>query len=141
MQARHTYVKLTGGKGPDVRLTADVPRKKKATRGMIGDTVRGNEAGLHRAGVERLDASKPDPLVLTVVKDGVPFRTETVTSNDHVLSFHTTRARPLPAAAQRGPMIEVVSSPIWFEPLPPRPGKGCGDANHAHDECERRECK
>ena len=29
--------------------------------------------------------------------------------------------------------IELVSSPIYFQPLPPRPGKGCGDNNHAHE--------
>ena len=71
--------------------------------------------------------------MLKVVKDGQPFRTETVTSNDHVLRFHATEHGRYRLQLQRGPTIEVVSSPIWFEPLPPRPGKGCGDRNHAHE--------
>jgi hypothetical protein len=140
VQRRHTYVKLTGGKGPDLRFTADVRRKKKLTRGMIGDTVRGNDAGFTARVLNGLDASKPDPLVLTVSRDGVPVQTETVTSNNHVLSFNTTQNGRYRLQLQRGFVIEVVSSPIWFEPLPPRPGKGCGDANHAHersDECKR----
>ena len=70
-----------------------------------------------------LDASKPDPLVLTVSRDGVPVQTETVTSNDHVLSFHTTQHGRYRLQLQRGFVIEVVSSPIWFEPLPPRPAR------------------
>jgi hypothetical protein len=139
VQRRHTYVKLTGGKGPDLRLTAEVRRKKKVTRGMIGDTVHSNEAGFTARVLNGFDESKPDPLVLTVVKDGLPWRTETVTSDDHVLSFHTAQHGRYRLQLQRGPTIEAVSSPIWFEPLPPRPGKGCGDRNHAH--ARSGECK
>jgi hypothetical protein len=139
VQGRHTYVKLTGGKGPDVRLTADVRRKKKVTRVMIGDTVRGNDAAFTARVLNGIDASKPDPLVLTVSRDGVPVQTETVTSNNHVLSFNATQHGRYRLQLQRGFVIEVVSSPIWFEPLPPRPGKGCGDANHAH--ARSGECK
>jgi len=141
VQRRHTYVKLTGGRGPDLRLTADVRRKKKVTRGMIGDTVRGTDAGFTARVLNGLDASKPDPLVLTVSRDGVPVQTETVTSNNHVLSFHTAQHGRYRLQLQRGFVIEVVSSPIWFEPLPLRPGKGCGDANHAHaraGECKKK---
>ena len=34
---------------------------------------------------------------------------------------------------QQGPYLQVVSTPIWFEPLPSRAGKGCGDKNHRHE--------
>jgi len=139
VQRRHTYVKLTGGKGPDLRLTAEVRRKKKVTRGMIGDTIRGNDAGFTARVLNGLDESKPDPLVLTVSRNGVPVQTETVTSNNHVLSFHTAQHGRYRLQLQRGFVIEVVSSPIWFEPLPSRPGKGCGDTNHAH--ARAGECK
>jgi hypothetical protein len=139
VQGRHTYVKLTGGSGPDVRLTAEVRRKKKVIRGMIGDTVRGNEATFSARVLNGFDASKPAPLMLTVVKDGLPWRTETVTSDDHVLSFDATEHGRYRLQLERGSTIEAVSSPIWFEPLPPRPGKGCGDANHAH--ARAGECK
>ena len=139
MRARHTYVKLTGGSGPDPRLTAEVPRKSKVTRGMIGDTVRGNEAHFSARVLNGFDESKPVPLVLTVVKDGLPWRTETVTSDDHVLAFNATEHGRYRLQLTREPTIEAVSSPIWFEPLPPRPGKGCGDGNHAH--ARAGECK
>ena len=131
--ARHTYVKLTGGKGPDVRLTAEVRRKKKVTRAMIGDAIRGSEATFTARVLNGFDETRPDPpLVLTIVKDGSPWRTETVTSDDHVLSFSATEHGRYRIQLQRGPVVEVVSSPIWFDPLPPRPGKGCGDGNHSH---------
>ena len=41
---------------------------------MIGDTVRGSEADFTARVLNGFDASKPDPLVLTVVKDGLPWR-------------------------------------------------------------------
>ena len=71
---------------------------------------------------------------LKVEKDGVTFHTETVTSNDHTFDFHATEHGRYRLQLERGPTVEVVSSPIWFEPLPARPGKGCGDRNHAHDD-------
>jgi hypothetical protein len=106
---------------------------------MIGDTVRGSEAGFTARVLNGFDATKPAPLVLTVVKDGLPWRAETVTSDDHVLSFDATEHGRYRLQLERGSTIEAVSSPIWFEPLPPRPGKGCGDANHAH--ARAGECK
>jgi hypothetical protein len=137
VQRRRTYVKLVGNSGPDLRFTVTVPRRndkrgKKAVRGMIGDTVRGTEAGFSARVLGGHDPAKPDPLVLTVSRDGRPVRSETVTSDDHVLDFHATAHGRYRLQLERGFVIEAVSSPIWFEPLPPRPGKGCGDANHAH---------
>jgi hypothetical protein len=139
VQARHTYVKLVGNKGPDVRLTANVP-VKKGDSGIIGDVVQGNSADFTARVTGGLDPSNPDPLLLKVVKDGVTFHTETVTSNDHVLRFHASEHGRYRLQLERGPAIEVVSSPIWFESLPTRSGKGCGDRNHAHDraaECNK----
>ena len=133
VRARHTYVKLIGNKGPDVRLTARVPGKK-GDSGIIGDVVRGNEADFTARVLNGIDFTKPDPLLLKVVKDGATLRTETVTSNDHVLEFRVTEHGRYRLQLERGPTIEVVSSPIWLEPLPSRPGKGCGDRNHAHED-------
>jgi len=139
VRARHTYVKLTGGKGPDVRLSAEVRRRKKVTRAMIGDAIRGGEAAFTARVLNGFDETHPSPLVLTLVKDGVPWRTETVTSDDHVLRFSTAEHGRYRIQLQRGPVVEVVSSPIWFDPLPARPGNGCGDPNHAHERAG--ECK
>ncbi len=132
VRARHTYVKLVGNKGPDVRLDAQVPGKK-GDSGMIGDVVRGNEVDFTARVTGGVDLAKPDPLLLKIVKDGQTFSSEPVTSNDHVLRFHVTEHGRYRLQLERGPAIEVVSSPIWFESLPARPGKGCGDRNHAHE--------
>ena len=122
-----------------MRLEARVPGKK-GDSGIIGDVVRGAEAGFTARVLDGHDPSKPDPLLLKVVKNGVTIHTETVTSDDHVFSFPASGHGHYRLQLERGVTIEVVSSPIWFEPLPPRPGKGCGDRNHAHervDECKK----
>ena len=122
-----------------MRLTAEVP-VKKGDSGIIGDVVQGNAADFTAQVLNGIDFTKPDPLLLKVVKDGVTLHTETVTSKDHVLRFHATEHGRYRLQLERGPTIEVVSSPIWFESLPARPGKGCGDRNHAHDraaECNK----
>ena len=73
------------------------------------------------------------PVELLILKDGVPIRTETVTSDDFSLPFTTSAHGRYRLQVQQGPFLQDVSSPIYFQPLPPRPGKGCGDANHAHE--------
>jgi hypothetical protein len=76
---------------------------------------------------------------LLIVKDGVALQTATVTSDDFTLPFTASEHGRYRLQVQQGSAIEVVSSPIYFEPLPPRPGKGCGDQNHAHErvaECD-----
>ena len=89
-KARHTYVKLTGDKGPDVRLTAAVPRKKGDTRHDRRHRAR-QRGGLHRAGAERHRRVEARPARADrSSRTGSPFHTETVTSNDHVLRFHAT---------------------------------------------------
>jgi hypothetical protein len=70
---------------------------------------------------------------LVIVKDGQPIRTETVTSDDFTLPFTVTEHGRYRLQVQQGPYLQVVSTPIWFEPLPARPGKGCGDMNHQHE--------
>jgi hypothetical protein len=125
IRARHTFVKPTGNKGPDLRFTVSVPRKKKskpkkALRGMMGDTVRGVEAEFTARVLGGHDPSKADPLLLTVSRDGEAVRTETVTSDDHALSFHTAQHGRYRLQLDRGGVIEAVSSPIWFEPMPPK---------------------
>ena len=129
---RHTYVKLVGNKGPDVRLTAQVPGKK-GDSGIIGDVVRGQRGGLHRAGAERHRRHEARP----AAAEGREGRGHLPHRDGHEqrprLRFHATEHGRYRLQLERGPTIEVVSSPIWFESLPTRPGKGCGDRNHAHE--------
>ena len=118
-------------------MRASVPGKK-ATRGMIGDTMRGNEADFTARVLNGIDETKPDPLVLKIVKDGYPWHTETVTSNDHVLRFQR------PSTAATGSSSSAARDRGRLEPdlvraAAARPGKGCGDPNHAHERAA--ECK
>ncbi len=115
VKARHTYVKVVGNKGPDVRFTAKVPGRH-GDSGIIGDVVRGSAADFTAEVLNGLDATNPAPLVLKVVKDGATILTDTVTSADHVFRFHATEHGRYRLQLERAPAIEVVSSPIWFEP-------------------------
>ena len=115
VKARHTYVKVVGNKGPDVRFTAKVPGQN-GDRGIIGDVVRGREVDFSAQVLNGIDFTKPDPLLLHIVKDGTIVHTDTVTSNDHVFAFHATEPGRYRLQLERGPTIEVVSTPIWFEP-------------------------
>ncbi len=136
VKARHTYVKIVANKGPDVRLTAKVPGRH-GERGIIGDVVRGREVDLRAQVLNGIDATQPDPLLLKVVKDGVAVHTETVTSNDHVYSFRASEHGRYRLQLERGPVIEVVSSPIWFEPQPKRCHwwqRRCHERGHDRDD-------
>jgi hypothetical protein len=133
IKAGHTYVKLPGNSGPDVRFTATTPRRRAPA--IFGDTVRGNEAAFVARVIGGISRTLPSngPVELQIVKDGVPIESATVTSDDFSLPFSATDHGRYRLQVQQGSALEVVSSPIYFEPLPPRPGKGCGDRNHAHD--------
>ncbi len=130
VEDRHTYVKVVGNKGPDVRLAARV-RGRHGDRGIIGDVVRGGAADFIAEVLNGLDATKPDPLVLKIVKDGATILTDTVTSADHVFAFHAAEHGRYRLQLERGPTIEVVSSPIWFEPRRKRHAR---DGGHDDDD-------
>jgi hypothetical protein len=133
IKAGHTYVKLPGNAGPDVRFTGTNPRRR--TPALFGDTLRGNQASFDARVIGGISRTLPayGPVELRIVKDGVAIQSANVTSDDFSLPFSTTEHGRYRLQVQQGTVIEVVSSPIYFEPLPPRPGKGCGDRNHAHE--------
>jgi hypothetical protein len=123
-----------------VRFTATSPRQRSPA--IIGDTLRANQADFVArvlGGVSRAPEGAGPP-ALVVLKDGVPWKSVTVDSDDFTLPFTTSDHGRYRLQLQRSAEeIELVSSPIWFQPLPPRPGKGCGDNNHAHERAG--ECK
>jgi hypothetical protein len=133
VQAGHTYVKLPGNSGPDVRFTATTARHRAPA--IFGDTVRGSQASFVARVIGGISRTLPSygPVELLIVKDGVTIQTATVTSDEFTLSFTVSEHGRYRLQVQQGSAIEVVSSPIYFEPLPLRPGKGCGDRNHAHE--------
>jgi hypothetical protein len=134
VKAGHTYVKLPGNSAPDVRFTATTPRRR-SPRAIFGDTIRGTSASFVAQVIGGISRTLPSngPVELQIVKDGDPIQSATVTSDDFSLPFTAIEHGRYRLQVQQGSAIEVVSSPIYFEPLRFRPGRGCGDRNHAHE--------
>jgi hypothetical protein len=126
VKAGHTYVKLWGNDGPDVRLCAgDLGADGECSVGpdpaetVMGDTVGGSSttftARVMRAGAT---AARPGIYSLVVVKDGVPTLQVPISSDDFSFSFPSAGAgryrlqvmRTVEGAAS----IEDVTSPIYL---------------------------
>lgn len=136
VKAGHTYVKLPGNSAPDLRFTAlPAVTKKKRAPAIFGDTLHAGGAGFVARVIGGISRTLPSngPVTLEVFKDGAPWRTVPVTSDDFSYPFTTSGHGRYRLQVQQGPFLQDVSSPIYFEPLPTRPGKGCGDQNHAHE--------
>jgi hypothetical protein len=110
VQEGHTYVKLLGNAGPDVRLEGRAGKR----RAIMGDTLRG---GVAEFTVQVLNASvSSQPRTLFVVKDGEPFRQFAVTAESATFAFAADGPGRYRLQLERGPLIEAVSSPIYLEP-------------------------
>lgn len=140
VKAGHTYVKLPGNSGPDVRFTATTsPRRRPA---IFGDTIRGAQASFTARVIGGISRTMPSsgPVQLLIVKNGVTIQTATVTSDDFALPFTASEHGRYRLQVQQGSAIEVVSSPIYFEPPRRRHGEHCGDWGRAYerqDGCDR----
>jgi hypothetical protein len=110
VQARHTYVKVVGNAGPDLRFTARPYHGWQ--RAIVGDVVRASGARF-RARVIHGNGRQ-----LLVVKDGVTVATVPVTSDDFVYRFRGDGSGRWRLQLVRGTLIDAVSSPIWIEPGP-----------------------
>jgi hypothetical protein len=116
VQARHTYVKVFGNDGPDLRFEARTPGSS-GPPAIMGDAVPGG-------GVEFTarvigggpGAVRPGSYTLFVLKDGAPLLSVPVTSADFSLDFPEAGAGRYRLQLQRESAIEAVSSPIWVEP-------------------------
>jgi hypothetical protein len=106
---RHTYVKVTGNAGPDIRFTAR-PWSKPWQEAIVGDALATPAASFH---VEVTGAAGSS---LLIVKDGATEQTVPITSDAFNYLFH----RPAPGRwrlqVMRGSLVDTVSSPIWLEP-------------------------
>ncbi len=118
VEAGHTYVKVGGNDGPDVRLEARGPRSDQVI-GIMGDTVpaRGTRF-LARVlgGAPGGNTSEPDPYELVVLKNRVPILAVPVTSDDFSLPFPALGPGRYRLQLQRSSSIEAVSSPIHAVP-------------------------
>ena len=107
VKAGHTYVKVTGNAGPDLRFEAGPPGWKGAPA-IFGDTVRGSSARF----TARVTGG--DGRTLIVYRNGEAFRSVPVTGNEFTTAFDAAGAGRYRLQLQRGSSIESVSSPIYF---------------------------
>ena len=111
VEAGHTYVKITGNAGPDIRFEAR-PSGFTGAPAIMGDTVRGESAGF------TAHVTGGDGRSLTVIRDGEVFRTFAVTGQDFSTGFDSAGPGRYRLQVQRDSTIETVSSPIYFEQGP-----------------------
>ena len=118
VEAGHTYVKVTGGGAPDLRLTATEPGPN-GERAIMGDTLRASRAGFRArviGGGPASDPSSPEPYELFVIKDGEPFLGPIlVTSDSFTFEFPGTAPGRYRLQLQRTTRIETLTSPIYLE--------------------------
>lgn len=112
VRAGHTYVKVTGNDGPDVRLRATAPDAGSA---IMGDTLRSGSASFAaRVLGAGPGAADPGARQLIVMKDGAPFRTVPVSGSDFRFRFRSDGPGRYRLQLMRGEVIETVSSPIYL---------------------------
>jgi hypothetical protein len=128
VKAGHTYVKLWGNNGPDVRLEAAVPGSS-APASIMGDTVHASRAKLtvKVLHLDRARAARPGEYTLFVYRNGEPLVGAAIPSGKDEFDYELTAA---PSARYRlqvertaggADAIETVSSPLYLEPPEPGP--------------------
>ena len=120
VKARHTYVKVTGNAGPDLRFTARP--YDDSGRAIMGDIIRARGARF-RARV--IGGAGRD---LLVIKNGRTVTTVPVTSERFTHRFQGSGSGRWRLQLAQGALIDTVSSPIWIEP---------GDARVKRSPCRR----
>lgn len=121
VKAGHTYVKLLGNDGPDLRLQARAPGIRR--KAIMGDTLRA-DAATFTARV--LGADPADgPRSLVVVKNGKVLRSFPVARAGAKFSFPATGPGRYRLQLMRGAgAVEALSSPIYLErPTPSLTGR------------------
>lgn len=110
IKAGHTYVKLLGNGGPDLRLQAR--QKGVPGRAIMGDVLTGGAA---RFRAKVLNATG-GPYSLIVLKDGVAIQTVPVSAKRLVLRFDASGPGRYRLQLQRGDVVVALTSPIYLEP-------------------------
>jgi hypothetical protein len=123
VEAGHTYVKMWGNDGPDLRLEATVPGSGDPPA-IIGDSVSASHVDFNARvlNLDRARAARPGAYTLSVLRDGAPFLVAPIppTGDEFELDFPSGGPgryrlqvdRTLTGVAS----IEAVSSPIYHEP-------------------------
>lgn len=121
VEAGHTYVKLYGNDGPDLRFEAR-PADGGGPPAIMGDTVEASgpvefvATVIGAAPLSGRDPKKPDPYELVVLRNGLPLLAIPVTSDEFELPFTAVLPGRYRLQLQRSTTIEAVSSPIYVEP-------------------------
>jgi hypothetical protein len=124
VEAGHTYVKMWGNDGPDLRLEARVPGSS-GPPAIIGDAIEGEEvqfeATVSNLGEAR--AARGGAYTLFVVRDGLPFLGPIPLLADEEQSLEFESGAPgryrlqVDRTAQGVASVEAVSSHIFHEPV------------------------
>ncbi len=108
VQFRHTYVKVTGNAGPDLRFNAR-PDGHREQRAILGDVVDAPGATFHARVLNGSGAN------LLVVKDGTTVATVPITGADFHYRFKGSGPGRWRLQIMSGNLIDTVSSPIWLK--------------------------
>jgi hypothetical protein len=109
VRAGHTYVKLLGNDGPDLRLTA---RRLDGQVAIIGDTLQGTSADF-TAEVFGLPEGAPRH-TLMVVKDGEVIESVEIGGSEVEHRFTAVEPGRYRLQLQRGAVIVALTSPIYL---------------------------
>ena len=143
---QHTYVKVWGSDGPDLRFAASPPGS--AQRAIMGDTLAASQATLTARvlGLNRARAARQGAYTLSISRDGQPFLSLPIPPGDEFKFSFPSLGTPSRYSLQVtrvtvGASVEAVSSPIWIDPAgdpedtdppdppdPPDPSASCRNA-------------
>jgi hypothetical protein len=113
----HTYVKLFGNAGPDLRFTAASGGAPDETA-IIGGVVTGESVRFRARVTGATDAVVPPTgdYTLLVEQDGQPVQTFTLDGRTLDVRFDGNGAGRYHLELRRGPLVVAVTSPIYVEP-------------------------
>jgi hypothetical protein len=123
VRARHTYVKMWGQSGPDLRLEASAPGSADPPAIMGDELAAGAATFTARVlNLNEASAARPGPYELVVVRDGLPLLSVPIPPGEDEFTFQFPGLgearygieviRPAVGVAS----IEAYSSPIWLVP-------------------------
>jgi hypothetical protein len=115
VKAGHTYAKLIGNQGPDLRWSAHW----RGPPVIMGDSVRGGANVRLRArvlGATATAAPGTQPYTLIVQRDGVDVQRLPVTAVDQTFRLQATGPGRWGIVLQRGRLVVALATPIWVLP-------------------------
>jgi hypothetical protein len=113
VQRRHTFAKMFGAAGADLRLDAKAP---DGTSAIIGDAIAAKSATFTAQVLNA--ATSTDKRTLIVLKNGKPLKSFPITKKDTTVTFKSTGAARYGLELMRGGAVEAYSSPILLGAKP-----------------------